>query len=240
MSINLDNVTNIMLGNTPVEQIADSQGNVLWSSAPVVLPNYFYMEDVSGADNTVKIKKFNTAAPDVTIYKSTDTTNWSLVGTTSINDLNIVVPANSKVYLKSTTNAYSTSSNNYNYFYTATGNFNIGGNIMSLLYGDNFVNKTTLSTRSFNKLFTTNTYVNISDLILPATTLANNCYYRMFRGCTRLNKIITYANDISATDCLTNWLDGVSATGDFYNLGGATYPSGVSGIPSGWTIHTSL
>ena len=76
---------------------------------------------------------------------------------------------------------------------------------------------------------------------LPATTLAEQCYYSMFNGCTNLNSVTTYAQDISATVCLDNWLDGVSATGDFYNLGGATYPTdSASGIPSGWTEHTSL
>ena len=39
---------------------------------------------------------------------------------------------------------------------------------------------------------------------------------------------------------MKDWLNGVSATGDFYNLGGATYTTGTSGIPSGWTVHTSL
>lgn len=76
--------------------------------------------------------------------------------------------------------------------------------------------------------------------VLPATTLKNYCYARMFSGCTNLNSVTTYANDISATNCLSNWLNNTAATGDFYNLGGATYPSGASGIPEGWTEHTSL
>ena len=75
---------------------------------------------------------------------------------------------------------------------------------------------------------------------LPATSLADGCYYYMFQGCTLLNKIVSYAKNISANNCLNNWLNGVSATGDFYNLGGANYPTGTSGIPSGWTVHTSL
>lgn len=75
---------------------------------------------------------------------------------------------------------------------------------------------------------------------LPATTLANYCYARMFSGCTNLNSVTTYAQDISATNCLSNWLDGVSSTGNFYNLGGVTYPTGASGIPEGWTEHNSL
>jgi hypothetical protein len=70
--------------------------------------------------------------------------------------------------------------------------------------------------------------------------LAEYCYCEMFNDCTQLSSVTTYANDISATSCLTGWLNNVAATGDFYNLGSATYSSGSSGIPSGWTEHTSL
>lgn len=77
---------------------------------------------------------------------------------------------------------------------------------------------------------------------LPATTLVQGCYQQMFINSTSLIQITTYAQDISAKDCLNNWLSGVSQTGDFYNLGNPapTYPSGTSGIPEGWTEHTSL
>ena len=75
---------------------------------------------------------------------------------------------------------------------------------------------------------------------LSATTLANSCYAEMFAGCTSLNNVVSYAQNISASQCLNSWLYNVSATGNFYNLGGANYPSGISGIPSGWTVHTSL
>ena len=70
---------------------------------------------------------------------------------------------------------------------------------------------------------------------LPATTLASYCYQYMFRNCTSLNSITVYADDISASDCTTEWLSGVASSGTFRNLGTATYPTGVSGIPSGWT-----
>jgi hypothetical protein len=61
----------------------------------------------------------------------------------------------------------------------------------------------------------------------------------MFQYCTILNSVTIYATDISASNCLSNWLGNVAQTGDFYNYGGATYPSGASGIPSGWTEHTA-
>lgn len=74
---------------------------------------------------------------------------------------------------------------------------------------------------------------------LPATTLGENCYDYMFKGCTNLNKIIVRATSWN-TSYTDNWVDGVSSTGDFYNLRGATIPTGSSGIPTGWTVHTSL
>ena len=70
---------------------------------------------------------------------------------------------------------------------------------------------------------------------LPANTLANNCYYNMFQNCTSLNSITVYADDISAKNCTNNWLSNVASTGTFHNLGSAIYPTGPSGIPSGWT-----
>ena len=71
---------------------------------------------------------------------------------------------------------------------------------------------------------------------LPATTLAQSCYTSMFSGCTRLSSVICLATDISASYCLNLWLNNVSATGTFMKAAGVSYPSGVSGIPSGWTV----
>ena len=289
--IDLSQVIDIMLGNTPVEQITDSQGNTLWTATPVVLPNYFYVEDVSGSDNTLIIGKLESGAPTIEVFKSTDTVNWTSMGTTDTN-ITATIPANSKLYLKATENvwAYDYSSSNY---ITASGNFNVGGNIMSLLNGDNFENTSFGNVeKQFARLFSaSNTLISASNLtlpnnvtaycydgmfyncsalttppalpvttlaeacyismfmdcplltttpVLPATTLAERCYEGMFYNCTSLNSVTTYAQDISASTCTFNWLNNVSATGEFYNLGGATYTSGVSGIPEGWTEHTSL
>ena len=72
--------------------------------------------------------------------------------------------------------------------------------------------------------------------VLPATTLSYRCYSSMFNGCRNLNSITVYANDISATNCTTDWLSGVASSGTFHNLGTATYATdSPSGIPSGWT-----
>lgn len=62
----------------------------------------------------------------------------------------------------------------------------------------------------------------------------------MFYNCYKLNSVITNISNISSNNYMKNWLANVAATGDFYNLGGATFQSGASGIPSGWTEYTSL
>ena len=72
---------------------------------------------------------------------------------------------------------------------------------------------------------------------LPATTLADNCYNHMFFDCTSLNKITMLATDISATDCLYNWVSGVAATGTFTKNASATYDPSTIGIPTGWTVN---
>ena len=70
---------------------------------------------------------------------------------------------------------------------------------------------------------------------LPATALAEGCYKTMFWSCSKLKEVRIYATK-TATNALTNWLDSVSATGDFYCRPNATiFPTGVSGCPSGWT-----
>ena len=74
---------------------------------------------------------------------------------------------------------------------------------------------------------------------LPATTLAYACYSFMFAYCRKLKYVKCFAETVPQNTC-NGWLMYVASTGDFYNLGGADFPSGASGIPTGWTEHTSL
>ena len=71
---------------------------------------------------------------------------------------------------------------------------------------------------------------------LPATTLVNYCYAYMFYGCTSLNSVTCCATDISATQCINNWLYNVAATGTFTKAAGVSWSRGTSGIPTGWTV----
>ena len=73
--------------------------------------------------------------------------------------------------------------------FTISNTCNIKGNIMSLLYGNDFVGKIDLIGKNyaFYKLFyNCSKIIDASNLILPATTLASYCYRYMFYKCTGL------------------------------------------------------
>ena len=72
---------------------------------------------------------------------------------------------------------------------------------------------------------------------LPATYLSQGCYTQMFQGCSSLNSITCLATNISASNCVYNWVSGVAATGTFKkNSSMTSWPTGSSGIPTGWTV----
>jgi len=73
----------------------------------------------------------------------------------------------------------------------STSNFTVKGNIMSLIYGDNARGQTSFGggdrSYMFKDLFKhCSGLTSAEDLILPATTLTDSCYYGMFYMCTNL------------------------------------------------------
>ena len=70
---------------------------------------------------------------------------------------------------------------------------------------------------------------------LPATELAIYCYAYMFYGCSNLNHIKCLAVSIN-TDDTSGWTVGVASSGTFVKVASASWPTGIDGIPSGWTI----
>lgn len=73
---------------------------------------------------------------------------------------------------------------------------------------------------------------------LPAKTLAENCYNQMFGGCSKLSKVTMKATDVSANNCLYNWLTnnaGTSATSRTLTLASdEVYTAIESTLPDIW------
>ena len=94
---------------------------------------------------------------------------------------------------------------------------------------------TTLANTCYHGMFSTCTGLT-SAPELPALTLVDDCYANMFEYCSSLNYIKCLATNIQANSCTDSWVAGVSGSGTFVkNPSMASWPSGDSGIPSGWT-----
>ena len=86
--------------------------------------------------------------------------------------------------------------------FTVSKQFNLSGNCMSMLFGDEAGSNIDLNGKNyaFCRLFyDCNTLKSVSTGFLPATILANYCYKHMFRNCSRL----TTAPELPATTLKT-------------------------------------
>ena len=200
-----------------------------------------------------------------TISASTDNgSTWTAYASSTGGSGTTIATLNTgdKVLIKGTNQAYT--NNRFN----SSGQFEMYGNIMSLLYGDNFSGQTALTDNYlFFSLFrassgltsaenlilpaTTLTYgcygymfFNCTSLTkapeLPAATLVDGCYQYMFAVCSNLNYVKCLATNISATQSTVYWLSGVAANGTFVkDASMSSWTTGDSGIPSGWTVQNN-
>lgn len=105
-------------------------------------------------------------------------------------------------------------------------------NCKSLIKGPSILPATIIRDWSYSYMFKGCTsLVNAPEL--PAETLSKSCYYQMFYDCKSLKTIRCRAK-VTASSATTYWLNAVSSSGTFYGYSEYGWPSGVSGIPSGW------
>lgn len=117
------------------------------------------------------------------------------------------------------------------------GIYNSMFNGCSLLVAAPALPATTLSEECYTDMFRGCTSLT-SAPDLPALTLTKSCYRWMFANCgNNLQHIKCLATNISASQCVYQWFTGCGGTGTFVkNSNMSSWPSGVSGIPSGWTV----
>ena len=183
--------------NTPnISGIVES--TVIYSQ--VYIPHDYsqdYLTIVSLEDNNTIGWKASSSSLLKTISISTDEgTTWTSKESSTAGTTLATLNTGDKLLVKGSNSVYS-NSNYYNYF-TSTNNFNVEGNIMSIIYENNFVNQTTLYPAGYNLEYLFNNctkLVSAENLILPATTLAIRCYAYMFYNCTSL----TTAPELPAT-----------------------------------------
>lgn len=187
----LSTVDGIYLGNDLVEAYYGEQK--IWPTHDYTL-DYLTIESLE--DNNTIGWAANGATKTIS-YSTDGGTTWTQL---SSSDTITTLDTGDAVILKGTNNSYAEyiyNTNQFNYF-TTTGDCKVYGNIMSLIYGDNFTSNSDFPSGSymnFYGLFAGTDVVSAKDLILPATTLTSSCYEFMFGGCYWL----TQAPNLPAT-----------------------------------------
>lgn len=144
---------------------------------------YLTIESLSN-NNTIYFRTTNTGEDKTILVSTDDGVNWEPrtssnagSGTTIA-----VLGRNGKVLLRGENSVYD------GLMFISSGEYELYGNIMSLIYGESFVGKNTLTGNyTFRGLFSKSTKLKTAEnLRLPATTLTISSYDRMFSGCTSL------------------------------------------------------
>lgn len=170
-----ENISKIYLGSNAVSKIY--LGNELVFGGQPSIPNY--LRFVALEASTIGLTSKQATFPN--LEYSLDGSTWTTWDGTSV-----ALNSGATMYVKGNNpNGLCGAMSRTNTF-TMSGSIEAHGNIMSLLYGDNFDGQLVLpSNYCFARLFE-----NCSALLtppeLPATTLTSACYTYLFRHCTSL------------------------------------------------------
>ena len=97
------------------------------------------------------------------------------------------------------------------------------------------INIETVGVESNEYMFRDCTALAIPPTISVGTLSAKYCFREMFKN-TKLSSLKVATTAINRTDCLTDWLNGVTTEGVFYKPSGATYTDTTLKLPSTWTV----
>ncbi len=187
--------------NATIEEIPAVTDNMYYTAGVTIPAMTVAPEPLTFEAKTDDAKVKLTYVTGVIIHMdySTDGTTWETYNSGEDITLNNV---GDKVMFRANGNNITMASANNKYSkFTITGDCYVYGNIMSLLYSDfndvaSFLDGSTYTLCGlFNNCNSLYSHP-MNPLELPATTLANYCYYSMFRGCTNL----TIAPELPATE----------------------------------------
>ena len=159
-----------------------------WNSKEIVDYTTEYLTFNILSAGTINWKASNSSIAKTIEYKLNNNEWTSITSNTDSSAPTITVNSGDKIQFKGSNAQYASGSSKYNSFRGSTASFEVEGNIMSLIYGDDFKNKLAISsTYAFYSLFRGCTKLaSAENLVLPATTLTSYCYAQMFYNCTSL------------------------------------------------------
>ena len=171
--------------NTELEIKRDQGGDLVIEE---YIPPFAGLKMTSTGVSTVKVNKmvYQYSNCDVK-YSLDDGATWTQYGYGA--DEVITLQDGESVCLKGLNSSWAHGAPNLNNF-ALTGNIKLSGNIMSLVDDGACETLVIPAASMFYELFYGQTAItDISELSLPATTLAQSCYEHMFSGCTGITSI---------------------------------------------------
>lgn len=108
-------------------------------------------------------------------------------------------------------------------------------NCTGLVKAPRKVQATTVSGNAYNNMFYGCSSMTKAPEIPQTTTFTANAYTSMFQNCSSLNYIKCMLINGTTTISISNFTNGVAATGTFVKNADAIWSTGTGGIPSGWT-----
>ena len=170
---------------------------------------YFTIESLADS-NTIKIGKNQSPANLSLSYSVDDGETWTDLAISAGRDFT-TINTGDKIMFKGVNDRFASAWNAYYRFYSSK-NFNVYGNAMSLLFGDDFINNSEFKTGTTYNLcglfYGTTTLIDASNLILPATICTEDCYNGTFRGCTNLTTAPQLPATQSARECYSSMFEG--------------------------------
>ena len=216
MALDFSNIKEFSINGTDIKSI-DINNVRVWektSPEPIDYSIPFWIDNPGTARN-IFLKKSGSSAPNLTLYYSYDNSTWTKWTASTTSSQSLSIRANSRMYLRcyNTTKTWATSSY-YNNLSINSG-MSIGGNILSLLYGQNFNGQTEFPTGTeqyqFYNAFSGSSLSDASELLLPPTTLRGDCYHSMFARCTNLRTTPKLPATTLANYCYTAMFSGCSS-----------------------------
>lgn len=204
----------------------------------VLPPDYFYIENAGDGENTLSFYLTGSGnLGTMNIEYSFDCINWTLLAYT-LTTTPIEIKHNEKIYFRSKANTWAEYAYSRYGKINTTNNIKVGGNILSLIWSDQFENKTSLkSIYSFYSFFSAigpkllsaknlkiygsseagykNMFSGCTSLVdapvIMSTTVEKNLYQSMFSGCTSLTTAPALPATIMKAYCYDNMFNGCTS-----------------------------
>ena len=191
--IGTNKIGKVYLGTTEIAKMYLGS-DLVYQNTPPAPPNYFWTEAIASGTFTLTIaSSVTTAMLEYVSYSTDNGVTWTKTDNVNNSVVTITTPtiaAGGKVLWKGIGTKYASNFSNGSYStFKGSANYNVGGDIGTLFYGDNYSGTfASIASFGFHRFFINDTkLINAKDLILsPKKVNYDRIYQNTFSGCSNL------------------------------------------------------